>query len=367
VICASAEESSGTAVEAARVAWNLSHIMKQEDVEHIMTMTTVGQPPLQDDRRLVLFHRLQKLVKTVRPVIESGFENVLLARYFHDQLTASDSRQDEGMDDRKDIEIAETMMKTWSPTVRDELLSHYGLDRPTLVQIFGHTRDLSIAKDLSSWARRNQIYQHVQDVFQAFTSQGHKLDLSRTFIVTTKQERFVKAILTEHDKHSLIEQLLRRNADSSHLPRLVSNSDAMSKTMPLDQVSNVFDLENIYGHKANVLKALLERSQRSAAIARENESEGESALPRIHFVEDRLETLLKIVKLRQEDRERYRELDRVALYLVDWGYNTAEQRMLVSSHGHPVLGSWTSPTLREGEITLLTPSMFLELLQGFIK
>jgi hypothetical protein len=40
---------------------------------------------------------------------------------------------------------------------------------------------------------------------------------------------------------------------------------------------------------------------------------------KIHFVEDRFETLLNIIKIP--------ELDDIQLYLVDWGYNTQAQRL----------------------------------------
>jgi hypothetical protein len=40
--------------------------------------------------------------------------------------------------------------------------------------------------------------------------------------------------------------------------------------------------------------------------------------PQIHFVEDRFETLLSVMK--------DPALENVKLYLVDWGYNTPEQR-----------------------------------------
>jgi hypothetical protein len=40
---------------------------------------------------------------------------------------------------------------------------------------------------------------------------------------------------------------------------------------------------------------------------------------KIHFVEDRYETLLNIIKIP--------ELDDIQLYLVDWGYNTQAQRI----------------------------------------
>ena len=60
----------------------------------------------------------------------------------------------------------------------------------------------------------------------------------------------------------------------------------------------------------------------------------------IHFVEDRFETLTNVCKVS--------ELDQVQLYLVDWGYNTEEQRNAAKAHKR---------------IKLIDPDYFLNLLK----
>ena len=346
VICASAEESSGTAVEAARSAWDLP--LLANDISGEKT----------------LFKRIQSMVKAVRPVIESGFENVLIARFFYDSLTI-DGNPTRPSDD----EITQSLLQTWSPELRDHLLTEYERDRASLVKIFGETRDRAIANDLTLWAKKNTIYPHIQKaLMQSETEKGIQLDLNRTFIITTKQERFLKAILKENDMlHYLAREktLPSVTADIIGLSSaetqtlLVSNTDPTAKTLPLDQVSNIFDLENIYGSKPNVLVELVRRL---------SEQDGKDDKATIHFVEDRFETLVKIVKLRREERDRYALLDRVRLYLVDWGYNTEEQRQQVSHNSHMISNNRSSievSKLLRDEIILLSPNSFVELLKEF--
>ena len=96
-------------------------------------------------------------------------------------------------------------------------------------------------------------------------------------IITTKQGRFVQAILQEN-------------------------------SLPCPTLDRLYDLDNPYGKKPEVLKALL------------NESPGSE----IHFVEDRMETLLAVTQCE--------ELSNVRLYLVAWGYNTEEERIKAELH-----------------------------------
>lgn len=113
-----------------------------------------------------------------------------------------------------------------------------------------------------------------------------------------------------------------------------------------DHHNNIFDLENIYGSKLNVLKELLHQHS-------EGSNSAESVTyPTLHFVEDRYETLINIKKQREEARRRSKNgttiLDHLRLYLVDWGYNTEKQRTLSES---------------DPDITLLSPDQFLQLLE----
>ena len=67
--------------------------------------------------------------------------------------------------------------------------------------------------------------------------------------------------------------------------------------------------------------------------------------PAIHFVEDRYETLLSIIRHNSETNG---SLSHVRLYLADWGYNTKAQRLHCSTHN-------------KDQITIIDQSNFKEL------
>lgn len=173
--------------------------------------------------------------------------------------------------------------------MRDDLLSTWGKEKAEMIDAFGRTRDSFMKSDQLKWLELNSIYPHVEEVLTTAS-------LSNCFIITTKQERFVRAIL-EH------KGLLSFLGDES-------------------QGSHIFDLENPYGGKAAVLLELLRRD----STGKRN----------IHFFEDRCETLLNIKHLIEEKLPRHTS-NRIKLYLVDWGYNTIQQRKLAKAANIPVL------------------------------
>jgi hypothetical protein len=144
------------------------------------------------------------------------------------------------------------------------------------------------------------------------------VDIDRLVIVTTKQQRFVQAIL-DHQK-------LRLHNGG------VSNTGPNQTDSPTAQ-SNIFDLENRFGSKIHVLQELTRRHG-----SRQNASnvDSETTSPLIHFVEDRYETLLGVLRHRQEMSNTAGDIDQtlrnVRLYLADWGYNTAAQRQAAQKH-----------------------------------
>jgi hypothetical protein len=122
-----------------------------------------------------------------------------------------------------------------------------------------------MTQDLQEWLSRHRFY---PEVIERFVEQ---MEITPVVILTTKQERFVSALLDG--------QRIR------------------------------FPSERIFGldtgkTKEDVLEQLLECSEFPDATW--------------HFVEDRLATLIRVA-----GRER---LQQVHLYLADWGYNTARDR-----------------------------------------
>lgn len=122
VLCDSVEESSQTALRAVGTLW----------------------PHLQISSPYPAY--LLKAMREIRPVIETGFENVLLARL---ALEASPSFVDD--------EFVKPVLKDW-PSIRDSIMTEWGVSKERLVEVFGETRDQWIASDVESWISSNRMY-----------------------------------------------------------------------------------------------------------------------------------------------------------------------------------------------------------------
>jgi phosphoglycolate phosphatase-like HAD superfamily hydrolase len=160
----------------------------------------------------------------------------------------------------------------------EELMNTQNLNRRQLVDLFGQARDEWIARDAAGWLASHWFYPGVlARLREALVSHP-------VYILTTKQERFTQQLF---------------NAEGVMMPR-----------------------ERIMGLERNLSKGqMLEQVM------------AEPSLPgaRIHFVEDRIETLLDVAKKPG--------LDGVRLYLADWGYNTPAQRE--QARRHPRVTVWT--------------------------
>ena len=165
-------------------------------------------------------------------------------------------------------------------TPEAEILAHWGAIAPAQIAAdhltateLGHTvdsiRDGWITTDLEDWLAQHRFYPGVIDrLRQTLCSPVHAL------IITTKEGRFV---------HKLLQQQGIKLVDSQVLGKEVKQP------------------------KAETLRALLQRSQADT---------GQPA--HIWFVEDRLKTLQSI--------QTQSDLEKVKLFLADWGYNTAGDR-----------------------------------------
>ncbi|MCL7422451.1 MAG: HAD family hydrolase [Methylobacter sp.] len=143
------------------------------------------------------------------------------------------------------------------------------VDAGDLKQRFGATRDAWIETALADWIDMNPLFSGISERLQRLGQQGI------WYITTTKQERFVKQIL---------------KANRIELP------DA-----------HIFGLDRNMS-KQEVLKKLLEKH---------------SGQP-IHFVEDRLPTLLNVLK---ND-----ELAEIKLIFALWGYNTDADKAVAAQN-----------------------------------
>lgn len=251
VVCASSSESSFSSIVAAQRFWptvcgNIMQVPSSPGGSSYASLTT--------ERSDTPFSKIRAAVNELRPIIETGYENMLIVRALYEDYQ------------RTGVISASTILGKWSATYREQLLQDYGTNKDEMVAYFGKTRDDLIAEDLSRWVGLNPVYPSVSACMSKLTEQS--VDYT---IITTKQERFVRAILETN------------------------------KIQPPPQ-EDIYDLENPYGLKPKVLQALIDKYQPKE----------------IHFVEDRFETLVGVLNTRG--------LERVKMYLVDWGYNTEQQR-----------------------------------------
>lgn len=226
VICDSAVETAITGWKAAGQIW------------HDMPNSAAPQA-LIDQFRLV------------RPIIETGYEAILAMRLLFLGNSCAAIYSDYH---------AKTL----------QLLQQAQVSSDDLKKLFGATRDSWIANDLPDWIAMNPLFAGIKEKLQRL-GQTHTW-----YVITTKQERFVK-------------QILQANAIELADQRIFGLDRNMSKL--------------------EVLQDLL--------IAHPHQS--------IEFVEDRLPTLLNVQK--------HPELRRVELLFATWGYNTSEDKAVAMQKG----------------------------------
>ena len=186
--------------------------------------------------------------RLIRPNIETGYEAILAMRLLY--LGETIESLDSGYGDKIQA-----------------LLTEAKVTIDGLKKLFGQTRDVWIANDLADWVNMNPLFAGVATKLRKL---GQRCPW---YIVTTKQERFVK-------------QILKANAIELADERIFGLDRNMSKV--------------------EVLKGLLKTHP--------NET--------IYFVEDRLPTLFNVLKAD--------ELDCVNLIFALWGYNTAKDKALAA-------------------------------------
>lgn len=222
VICDSAIETAISGWKAAGQLW--------EDMPATLPQTII------DEFRLI------------RPIIETGYEAILTMRLLYLGETAEEIYQD------------------YSEKI-PALLQEAQVSTDDLKKLFGETRDTWIANDLADWIAMNPLFPGVAEKLRELGQQH------TWYVITTKQERFVRKIL----KANAIELADER----------------------------IFGLDRNLS-KPEVLKGLVKVHPTQ----------------RIHFVEDRLPALLNVRK--------HPELTEINLLFALWGYNTAEDKALAA-------------------------------------
>ncbi|KAL6871575.1 hypothetical protein ACP4OV_014404 [Aristida adscensionis] len=219
VLCDSCGESSLSAVKAAKIRWPWVF----EQVDAAMEEWIVEQ------------------MYTLRPVVETGYENLLLVRLLVEVQIPS-ARKSSVADGLSIQEILENWL-----ILKPKIMAEWQEDRDSLVYLFGRVRDDWIENDLSGWISANRFYPGTADAL--------KFSSSEVYIVTTKQSRFALALLKE-----------------------LAGID--------------FPTERIYGlgtgPKVKVLQQLQEMPQHQGLT--------------LHFVEDRFATLKNVIKEQALDK-----------------------------------------------------------------
>lgn len=166
VICDSARETSITALLSAKAKW-----------PHL----DLPSSPHAD-----IPESLINSLRRVRPVIETGFENVLLGR-----LVAETPANDlvDGFE--------KPVLKNWAD-MREELMEKWDLDKDDLVQLFGKVRDSWIENDIDSWIEANRPYPDVVDALNRSSMP--------VYIITTKQKRFASLLLNRFGVNNIPEE-----------------------------------------------------------------------------------------------------------------------------------------------------------------
>lgn len=149
VICDSAVETGITGWKAAARIW--------DDMQEAMPQA----------------HLIEQF-RTVRPVLETGYEAILIMRLLH-----------QGLDEQ-------ALMANYSASM-EKALADSASDIDSLKRLFGQTRDQWIDRDLDEWVAMNPLFDGVTEKLQRLARSA------QWYIVTTKQERFVSRILAAND------------------------------------------------------------------------------------------------------------------------------------------------------------------------
>ncbi len=194
--------------------------------------------------------------KRVRPIMGTGYESILINRLLNDG------------------ESVQSILENFDHQ-KIGVMDSNQLDIEHLKQVFADVRDHWIQADLSDWIQKNPLFDGVIEKLNTYSEQGI------WYIVTTKQERFVKEILKAN------------------------------------QVS--VDEQRIFGldRKKTKVEILLQLMEKHTDCS-------------MCFVEDMLSALIKV-----QNRP---ELGSVRLMLAEWGYNTREDKHRTQELGIELIG-----------------------------
>ncbi|KAK7273882.1 hypothetical protein RIF29_14946 [Crotalaria pallida] len=161
VLCDSCGESSISALKAAKVRW----------------------PPLFNGVDSTTDDWIIEQMIKVRPVVETGYENLLLVRLLLETRVPSIRKSSvaEGL-------TVDGILENWIK-LKSIVMEEWDENRDDLIDLFGKVRDEWLKMDFAGWIGANRFYPGVSDAL--------KFASSKVYIVTTKQSRFADALLRE--------------------------------------------------------------------------------------------------------------------------------------------------------------------------
>ena len=181
--------------------------------------------------------------RQIRPFLETGYEAILIMRLLEQGISTH------------------FLCDNYTALLK-QLIHSENLNISNLKKLFGTTRDYWIKDNLQEWLQMNPFFDRIHQAIK-------KIENNHWYIITTKQERFVKQILQ------------------------ANNIQLKDKC--------------IYGMERQMSKAetLYELTKKHP-------------YQEIVFIEDRLPTLVNI--------NTYQQLQAIKLQLASWGYNTPADR-----------------------------------------
>lgn len=153
-------------------------------------------------------------MRAVRPVIETGYENLVLVRTL---LELGESKADG---------FIESMLAGDWPAERDSLMDKYGVSKQALVDAFNSARDEWIAEDLEGWLGANRMFPGVVDALNFAATD--------VFIITTKEARFAKLLLESAGVRGIAEERIYGQGTGSKisvLKKIIAMPESAGRTV----------------------------------------------------------------------------------------------------------------------------------------
>ena len=128
---------------------------------------------------------LRAKLRLLRPVVETGFESLLLLRLCAEEALASGPA-------KRPLTIGE-ITTNWGPELRDTLLARYEIRQEEAIEAFGSTREAWLDEDEAGWLAANSFYDGALGALRAtLAAEGG----AKVYIVTTKQAKFASRLLS---------------------------------------------------------------------------------------------------------------------------------------------------------------------------